>query len=185
MLAHEISHIVNNDMRLMGLADVISRLTHMMSAVGILLVLLSLPLMLQGIGSLSILAMLLLVAAPTLSALLQLGLSRIREFDADLEASQITGDPKGLASALGKIEQHHGSLWQRIIFPGYRDPEPSLLRTHPDTGERIQRLLELRDKPQSTRDPLTQLHTRPVILPNRYRTVHRPPHRTILGYGVE
>jgi Zn-dependent protease with chaperone function len=67
----------------------------------------------------------------------------LREFDADLEAARITGDPEGLASALGKIAGQGGNLWQRILFPGYRNPEPSLLRTHPDTDERISRLLEL------------------------------------------
>ncbi|MES9870551.1 MAG: zinc metalloprotease HtpX [Sedimenticola sp.] len=181
VLAHEISHVTNNDMRLMGLADVISRMTHMMSIIGLFLVLLSLPLMLLGIASISLLAVLLLIAAPTLSALLQLGLSRIREFDADLEAARITGDPEGLASALGKIEQRHGSLWQQILFPGYRDPEPSLLRTHPDTGERIQRLLVLKGEQRRLGEPLTRLYSNPQVLPNSYRVVRRPRHRIIFG----
>ncbi|MEW8015114.1 MAG: zinc metalloprotease HtpX [Candidatus Sedimenticola endophacoides] len=143
VLAHEISHVSNNDMRLMGLADMISRLTHLMSVLGLLLMLLSLPLMMFGMAMFPLSGMLLLLAAPGISALLQLGLSRVREFDADLEAARITGDPRGLASALARIEQGQGGLWRRILMPGYREPLPSLLRTHPDTRERIGRLLEM------------------------------------------
>ncbi|OQX42670.1 MAG: hypothetical protein B0D88_06235, partial [Candidatus Sedimenticola endophacoides] len=102
VLAHEISHVSNNDMRLMGLADMISRPTHLMSVLGLLLMLLSLPLMMFGMAMFPLSGMLLLLAAPGISALLQLGLSRVREFDADLEAARITGDPRGLASALAK-----------------------------------------------------------------------------------
>ena len=176
VLAHEISHIANNDMRLMGMADLISRMTHLMSAIGILLLLLSLPLMLFGFSPFSIPGILLLVTAPTLSAFLQLGLSRIREYDADLQAADITGDPEGLASALSRIEQRQGYLWRRILFPGYRDPEPSLLRTHPDTADRIQRLLELSRKPAG---PFTRIRTEPVRLPPGYRVIRHPRHRTI------
>ena len=44
--------------------------------------------------------MLVLLAAPTVGGLLQMALSRTREFDADLGAAMLTGDPDGLASAL-------------------------------------------------------------------------------------
>jgi heat shock protein HtpX len=181
VLAHEVSHIANNDMRLMGLADLISRLTHMMSAFGLLLLFLSLPLMLMGVASFSLLGVLLLMAAPSLSALLQLGLSRIREFDADLEAAWITGDPEGLASALGKISGQRGNLWQRILFPGYRNPEPSLLRTHPDTDERIERLLELRDEQGRMGAPLVHRYVAPVVLPGGFRVLQGPRQRFIWG----
>ncbi|KAA3624738.1 MAG: Zn-dependent protease, partial [Proteobacteria bacterium] len=46
VLAHETSHIANNDMRIMGLADAVSRLTHVMALFGLLLTFASLPLML-------------------------------------------------------------------------------------------------------------------------------------------
>ena len=181
VLAHEVSHIANNDMRLMGLADVISRLTHMMSALGMLLLFLSLPLLLLGLATFSLPGVLLLLAAPTISALLQLGLSRIREHEADLEAARLTGDPEGLASALGKITGRHSTLWQRIFFPGYREPEPSLLRTHPDTAERIRRLQELREVPARSGVPLTRVDSRPTIIPSGYQAVRGPRHRIIFG----
>jgi heat shock protein HtpX len=181
VLAHEVSHIANNDLRLMGLADLISRLTHMMSALGLMLLFIYLPLMLLGVTSFSLLGMLLLLAAPSLSALLQLSLSRIREFDADLEAARITGDPDGLASALGKISRQRGNLWQRILFPGYQNPEPSLLRTHPDTDERIERLLELREAPARLGVPMIDYDITTVVLPDGYHVIRRPRQRYISG----
>lgn len=180
VLAHEISHISHNDVHLMGLADVVSRLTHMLSMTGMMLAILSLPLILFGAAFISFWALVLLIAAPTLSALLQMGLSRIREFDADLEAVQLTGDPDGLASALGKIEQQQQSLWQRLLFPGYRTSEPSLLRTHPDTRERIRRLMELAGR-RTSGFPLEQLYGRPVVLPTAYQVARMPEHKFIRG----
>jgi len=83
------------------------------------------------------------VFCPMVTTLMQLALSRTREFEADLEAVRLTGDPGGLASALAKIERMSGGLLERIFLPGRRVPEPSLFRTHPVTEERIRRLLEL------------------------------------------
>jgi heat shock protein HtpX len=85
----------------------------------------------------------LLVLAPALGGLLQLALSRRREFDADLDAAGLTGDPRGLASALAKLERYQGGLLETLFLPGRRVPDPSLLRTHPHTRARIARLLSL------------------------------------------
>jgi heat shock protein HtpX len=85
----------------------------------------------------------LLVFAPQLTTLLQLALSRAREYEADLDAAGLTGDPAGLASALAKLERFQRGMWEQILMPGYRLPEPSLLRSHPPTEQRIARLREL------------------------------------------
>lgn len=143
VLAHEISHIRNNDLWIMQLADTMSRFTSLLSWLGQFLLILNVPLMLAGRATVSWLAVLVLVFAPTIMALLQLALSRAREFDADLDAAGLTGDPAGLASALEKLERYQGRFWEEILFPGRRIPEPSLLRTHPPTEERIRRLLSL------------------------------------------
>ncbi len=87
-----------------------------------------------------------LVFAPTLSALLQLALSRTREFEADVEAVRLTGDPHGLISGLEKLERLSGNWFERVFMSGRRVPEPSLLRTHPSTTERIRRLLQLEEE---------------------------------------
>jgi heat shock protein HtpX len=49
----------------------------------------------------------------------------------------------GLASALAKLERYQQGFLERIIIPGRHVPEPSLLRTHPTTEERIRRLRAL------------------------------------------
>lgn len=143
VLAHEISHIAHNDVRVMAMADMISRTTHLLSMFGQILLLFNFPLLLLGEYTIPWLFILLLIFAPTVSALLQLALSRTREYDADLDAVRLTGDPRGLASALAKMEELQSGVWERIFLPGRRVPHPSLLRTHPNTEERIKRLLEL------------------------------------------
>jgi heat shock protein HtpX len=155
ILAHEISHVRNGDLKVMAMADVLSRMTSTMSMLGLL----GIPAML-GVGwQIPWAGILLLLAAPTLSGLLQLGLSRAREYDADLDGATLTGDPEGLASALALLEKKQGRMWESIIFPGGRSPQPSLLRTHPRTQDRIDRLLALR--PGSRHIVVTQDPVRP------------------------
>lgn len=144
VFAHEISHIRNRDLWVMGLADTISQVTRIMAITGTVLLIVTLPMWLAEYGTVPWLAILLLAVAPTIGSLLQLALSRAREFDADLDAAGLTGDPVGLASALEKMERYQGGFWEKILMPGRRLPDPSLLRTHPPTEERIRRLLSLR-----------------------------------------
>ncbi len=139
VLAHEISHTSSNDLWVMALAAFFSRATRLLS-------LLSLPLVLFAEMSINWFALGLLVIAPIVSGLARMALSRTREYDADLNAARLTGDPDGLAQALVKIERAQSGLWERIFMPGRRVPEPSLLRSHPDSRERVARLTAL--KPQ-------------------------------------
>ena len=142
VLAHEVSHIRNNDLAVMSLADVMTRLMQALSYLAIILAVLNLPAMLLGDSDVSLLALVLLYLSPTIGSLLQLALSRTREYDADFEGAQLTGDPAGLAAALAKRERHQGSFWEDMALPvpGRRIPQPSLLRSHPPTEERIARL---------------------------------------------
>lgn len=61
-----------------------------------------------------------------------------------MNAARLTGDPVGLARALTKIARVQGSFLERILLPGRHVPEPSLLRSHPATEDRVRRLMELR-----------------------------------------
>lgn len=140
VLAHEIAHIAHKDIRVMGLADYVSRLTHLMAIVGQLTLVFSLPWALAGQLDINWGGLLILIFSPHLALLAQLGLSRTREFAADRSAAQWTGDPQGLASALIKIDRIRYGL-RTWVLPGWGHPEPSWLRTHPTTEERIQRLL--------------------------------------------
>jgi len=146
VLGHEMSHIAHDDTQVMAFADLTARVTGFLSLLGQALLIVNLPLILFSDYRLDWLPILLLLAAPTLSALVQLALSRNREYAADRNAAELTGDPEGLASALNRMEHYQGRVLERILLPGQRIPDPSLLRTHPPTKERIRRLLELRDK---------------------------------------
>ena len=154
VLAHEIAHLANGDLRLLGFADLASRATGTLSQIGLLLALLNLPLVLVGARAVSWWTILLLLYAPTLSTLVQLALSRTREHDADAEAARLLGDPRPLISALHRIEQWRGRLLRELLVPGtQRLPDPSWLRTHPATAERQRRLLELAPGHPPSRDP--------------------------------
>lgn len=143
VLAHEITHIRNNDMWVMGVADLFSRLTSFMSTAGQFMFVFGIGLYVFGDKNVPFLGLLLLIIAPILSSLLQLGLSRTREYDADLGAFELTNDARGLASALVKLEQYHGGLMEKIVLPGRKQEQPSLLRSHPQTQDRVERLLAL------------------------------------------
>lgn len=154
VLAHEVSHLRHNDVWVMGLSDVVSRLTRAFSLVGQLALLINLPLVLMGKVHVPFLPLLLLIFAPALSALLQLGLSRTREHEADLGAADLTGDPEGLAQALVRMERVQSGWLGHVLFPGRRSPEPSLLRTHPLTEERVRRLKSLAARRPPVEQPL-------------------------------
>jgi heat shock protein HtpX len=143
VLAHEVSHIANRDLWIMGLADVMSRLVSLASWIGQFLLLVNLPLVIAGTVLVPWHVVAILVFAPALMALVQLGLSRTREYDADRAAAELTGDPEGLIRALAKLERRVGRFWEEMLLPGRRNPDPSLLRTHPPTDSRISRLREL------------------------------------------
>jgi heat shock protein HtpX len=167
VLAHEVSHIAHEDVKVMAFADMVSRYTSVMSTVGILSLILNIGGFAGGYEApVPWFGVLVLVLAPTIGGLLQLALSRTREFDADLGAAMLTGDPDGLASALVKLERFQGRMWESLMLPGGRTPAPSVLRTHPPTEERVARLATFRET--DGRLPLTQASGRGTQL------VYRP-----------
>lgn len=147
VLAHEISHIANGDLWLLQLSQGLRLQTQSMGNIGLLLLLLNLPLLLLGGLVVPWGLVLVLLVAPGLSGLLHLALSRVREFDADLTAVSLTGDPAGLAQALRRLDG--GPWWQRLLRGQIDGMIPAALRTHPATEARIARLLEL--APRSAR----------------------------------
>ncbi len=176
VLAHEMSHIRNNDLRVMGLADAMSRFTQALSTLAVLLAAFNFMGMLVGVVFVSWWAILVLYLAPLVSSLLQLGLSRAREYDADLEGALLTGDPEGLVSALAKLERYTGRFWEDLMFPvpGRRVPQPSLLRSHPRTEDRIARLRELAPRPKPP----------PIVVEDEPFDVPSPWDTAILGPRV-
>lgn len=139
VIAHEVSHIVNNDLFLFRMVELVRQVTTLMSRLGWLLLLFALPFLLVAGSSVPIGLLLALIAAPMVSLVLQLALFRTREFNADIGAAELTGDPRGLASALYKIEHLDDGVWS-ILLPVPRRTESPLLRTHPATADRVRRL---------------------------------------------
>jgi heat shock protein HtpX len=92
------------------------------------------------------------IIAPLAAALIQMAISRAREFEADRGGAEISGDPLALASALGKIdayargipfptaEAHPATAQMMIMNPLAGGAVDSLFSTHPKTAERIARL---------------------------------------------
>ncbi len=178
VLAHEISHIRHHDLWVMGLAQLLTRMTRSLSLLGQLMLMLAAPALLLGGYQVPWAALLLVIAAPSASALLLLALSRTREFEADLGAARLTGDPLGLASALERLEGR-GDGWWRIFFPVPRRRQASMLDSHPATAERIARLRSLVDRSERRPVPVRRVPmpfpTRePMLAPVR---VVRPPRR--------
>ena len=178
VLAHELSHIRNNDLWLMNLADLVGRMTRAMTFMGLVLLVLGLPLWLAGGGGPPLLLILLLIFAPQITLLLQLALSRAREFDADLDAAGITRDADGLASALLKLEHYQRGFFERLLLPGQRAPEPSLLRTHPPTEQRVARLQALRGR----REPDPPPTRWPELSGFGWAEARHPPRSRLFGF---
>ncbi|AJE03750.1 zinc metalloprotease HtpX [Geobacter pickeringii] len=181
VLGHEMSHIGSGDTWVMSFADVVNRLTRLISLLGQLLVLINLPLFILGEYAMPWVPIILMMFAPTVSALLQLSLSRTREYEADLSGARLSGDPAGLASALAKLEAHQQRLLKRALIPGRTTVEPSLLRTHPVTDERIRRLAEVEHELYPDREPLTGADGEGGTLAPHLEEVTRRPRRHLSG----
>lgn len=143
VMAHEISHIKNNDMHFMMFGKVMSHITQLFAHIYGFIVLISLPLMLSSYGFLGIFTILIAFTAPLLMNTMYFALSRTREYEADLDAVRLSGDPMGLASALTKLSTDQYSLFGllTIFRPRPKEEEStSINQTHPKLQERIKRL---------------------------------------------
>ena len=144
VLAHEMAHIRNQDTRVMVFAALLSQLIQGMSLLGQLLLLVNLPLILAGHEVIGLGGILILILSPYIGLLLQLALSRSREYLADADAAALVGSSQPLARALIKIERHNQGLGRhRFGWPGIKPVINNLLRTHPPTHERVLRLLQI------------------------------------------
>ncbi len=96
-----------------------------------------------------------MILAPLAASLIQMAISRAREFEADRGGAEISGDPRALASALEKIhriaqglpleaaERHPETAQMMIMNPLSGGGLRGLFSTHPSTEERVQRLLAM------------------------------------------
>jgi heat shock protein HtpX len=95
-----------------------------------------------------------MVIAPLVSALVQAGISRQREFLADATGAMTTRNPEGLASALHKLGEYSAPLQRQsasmahmwIADPNKQNVVERMFSTHPPIADRVRRLLEIGGK---------------------------------------
>lgn len=138
VLAHEISHIAAGDTAKMLWSALAHQFTHTIALMGLLLTLF--VALFAGV-EVPLWIPLVFAGAPLVVLLLQRALSRQREFAADEQAVRLTGDPQGLALALARIEASERWSLGRLFAAPLSHPLGGVLRTHPETDERIERLL--------------------------------------------
>jgi heat shock protein HtpX len=158
VMAHELAHVKNRDTLVMTItatiAGAISMLANFAMFAG----------MFGGgdnrnnpLGFVGVLLVALL--APMAAMLVQMAISRTREYAADRAGAEISGHPMWLASALGKLEQGAQQIDNEaaeknpatahlfIVNPLHAHKVDSLFSTHPRTANRIQKLRELAGVP--------------------------------------
>ena len=109
----------------------------------------------EGRSTNPIAGILVMLLAPLAASLIQMAISRAREFEADRAGAEISGDPQALASALQKIEAHARGIpleaaernpataQMMIINPLSGGGLRGLFSTHPATEERVERLMAM------------------------------------------
>jgi heat shock protein HtpX len=148
VMAHELAHVKNRDILTSTLSATVAGAISALAQFGLFF---------GGDRERPNLVMqlVLMILAPLAASLIQMAISRAREFAADRGGAEISGDPEALASALRKIEAHargtpletadrHPETAQMMIInPLSGGDLAGLFRTHPATEQRVARLLEL------------------------------------------
>ncbi|MEO2065156.1 MAG: zinc metalloprotease HtpX, partial [Desulfurobacteriaceae bacterium] len=162
VLAHEISHIKNRDTLIQAVAATIAgAITMLANMAQWFLMFGGTREEEEGNGWLETIGLILMVIlAPIAAAIIQMAISRAREYKADETGGIISGKPEALASALKKLEDYSRRIPAElvkqevnpatshlfIVNPFKGDFIAELFSTHPPTEKRIARLLELARK---------------------------------------
>jgi heat shock protein HtpX len=174
VLAHEMSHVRNYDVRLMTWAAVLA------GSIALIANILLRTLWFGGGdrdrgGGANVLVLvaviLAAILAPVAAVLIQLAISRRREYVADASAVELTRYPQGLASALRTISQDqrpsqtlsNQAIAHLMIAPplGAKGTASKLFATHPPTEDRIARLDEMAGGVQHSHEQLTEGFAKP------------------------
>ncbi|WP_298019747.1 zinc metalloprotease HtpX [uncultured Parasphingopyxis sp.] len=152
VMAHELAHVKNRDTLIMTMTATIAGAISMLATFGYFF---------RGDGRGAGLAGLAaIIIAPFAAMIVQMAISRTREYSADRGGAEISGKPRALASALAKLArgaqqvpnetvQRNPAAAQLYIVPAIFGRGDSLFSTHPDTGNRIAEL----EKMASVLDP--------------------------------
>lgn len=153
VVAHELAHIKHRDTLLMTLTATLAGAIGMLAQFGFLFGGRTEDGRRNPFGPIG--ALLLVIVGPIAAMLVQMAISRSREYEADRLGAGICGDPRWLAGGLQKLEHykqglvnhtaeaHPASAHMFIINPLSGMRMDSLFTTHPPTEERIRRLLAM------------------------------------------
>jgi len=152
VLAHEMAHIRNRDILIGSIAAAIATAISLLANMAMFAGLFGSSDDDDGPGAGSMLLMALI--APLAAGMLQMAVSRSREFDADRYGAQLSQDPLALASALQRLESlaqrspmdippAQASAWIVNPLTGNRKDFSRLFMTHPPVEERVRRLQEI------------------------------------------
>ena len=159
VLAHELTHIINRDTLTQAVSATVA------GAISFLAQMLSYSLWFGGNSrdgdrGANPLGMLLTVTlAPLAASVIQLAISRTREFSADAGAAKLTGNPRALARALQRLDSSARQMPMQanpafepllIINPLSGEFLGNLFRTHPSTEARIEALLKIEQQLPTT-----------------------------------
>jgi heat shock protein HtpX len=152
VLAHELGHVKNRDILTSSIAATLAGAITMIARMGYWAELFGFG---GGRGSRdrnggALTALLMIIVAPIAAMMIQLWVSRTREYEADATGAHLTGNPYALASALQKLENYSKRIPLQatpstahlfIIAPLLGGGFGTLFSTHPPTKERIRRLI--------------------------------------------
>jgi heat shock protein HtpX len=152
VLAHELGHVKNRDILTSSIAATLAGAITMIARMGYWAELFGMG---GGGGRRDrngggITALLMIIVAPIAATMIQLWVSRTREYEADATGAHLTGNPYALASALQKLEDYSKRIPLQatpstahlfIIAPLLGGGFGTLFSTHPPTKERIRRLI--------------------------------------------
>jgi len=159
VMAHELAHVQNRDTLTMTMTATLA------GAIGMLGNLMMFGGHRDGEGRHPILAMIMIFVAPLAAMLVQMAISRTREYSADARGAEICGDPQALAAALQKIEHYAKGIRNPqaeespataqmfIINPLHGEGADSLFSTHPATQNRISRLMAMAGQSAPSQKP--------------------------------
>ena len=153
VMAHELSHVKNRDILVMSVASTMASVVAYVARMAVWAALLNND---ENNGGNLIIAIIADITLPIAAMLIQLGVSRNREYLADESGARLTGRPMALASALTKLESgcsaktntydnpSTANMWISNPF-GQRRTRGlvNLFRTHPSTPDRVERLKKL------------------------------------------
>lgn len=152
VLAHELCHVLHRDTFISVVAATIA---GAISSIANLFMFTGGTTNSEGERTNPLVSILLIILAPMAAGLIQMAVSRTREFEADKGGAELTGQPLWLADALLKLESankqgnfqqaeaHPATAHLFIINPLSAEKLQHLFMTHPPTAERVARLKEM------------------------------------------